>query len=163
MKQIILAGILVTCLLLTAGCSTRQVPVATPVPAVTAAVTGNTTSDLSRLPSYAFANADVTEAYLFATEHPDALTGVECHCGCMQNPVDGRLHTRGLIDCYFNENGTYDPHASDCPRCVEDTLEVKTLLGKGMSKDAINQTLEAKYEQGAVSAAPTTGGDCSNR
>jgi hypothetical protein len=108
-------------------------------------------SNLSRLPSFAFTSADVTEAYLFATEHPDALTGVECHCGCMETPHGGRLHTRGLIDCYFNENGTYDTHASNCPRCVEDTLEVKTLFEGGMSKDAINQTLDATYESVTVS------------
>jgi hypothetical protein len=152
MKRILIAGILVACFLLTAGCSTRQVPPLTPAPTVTPTATGNQAGNLSRLPSYAFASADVTEAYLFATEHPDALNGVECHCGCMETPHGGRLHTRGLIDCYFKEDGTYDTHASACARCVADTLEVKTLFENGMSRDAINQTLEAKYESGTVSA-----------
>jgi hypothetical protein len=162
MERIILTGILVACLLLTAGCSTRQVPPGTLVLTATPTVTGNTTSDLSRLPSYAFADTDVKAAYLFATEHPDALTGVECHCGCRETPVDGRLHTRGLIDCFFNENGTYDSHASECPRCIQDTLEAKRLFEKGMTRDAINQTLEAKYEPGAVTAT-TMAEECANR
>lgn len=117
-------------------------------------------NNLSRLPSYAFASADITEGYLFATEYPDALNGVECHCGCMETPHSGRLHTRGLVDCYFKEDGTYDTHASNCPRCIEDTLEVKTLFLKGMNKDAINQTLEATYALGMASA-PTMTGNCS--
>jgi hypothetical protein len=159
MKRIIVAGILVACFLLAAGCSTRQVPPLTPAPTVTTTATGYA-NNLSRLPSYAFASADITEAYLFATEHPDALNGVECHCGCMETPHGGRIHTRGLIDCYFREDGTYDTHASNCARCIADTLDVKTLFLKGMSKDAINQTLEAKYESGTVSA-PTMAENCS--
>jgi hypothetical protein len=151
MKRIIIAGILLVCFLLAAGCTTRQVPPVVPTPAVTPTGTGEQASNLSRLPSFAFTSANVTEAYLFATEHPDALNGVECHCGCMETPHGGRLHSRGLIDCYFKEDGTYDTHASNCARCVADTLEVKTLFEKGMSKDAINQTLEAKYESEPVS------------
>ncbi len=160
MKRMVLVIILVTCLLFAAGCSTRQVSQVTPAPSVTPAMTANPTGNLSRLPPYAFDSADITEAYVFATEHPEALYGVECHCGCMQTPRHGRVHTRGLIDCYFKEDGTYDYHAWDCPRCIEDTLEVKNLSEKGMSKDAINQTLVAKYEPGAV-PAPTTEEDCS--
>lgn len=158
MKRIILAGILVACFLLATGCSTRQAPPLTPVPTVTTVVTGNPAASLSGLPWYARVSANVTEAYLFATEHPDVLNGVECHCGCMERPHGGRIHTRGLIDCYFMENGTYDPHASECARCIADTLEAKTLFEKGMSRDAINQTLEAKYEPGAVSP-PTMSGN----
>jgi hypothetical protein len=162
MKRMILTGILVTCLLLTAGCTNKQVLPVTAISTVTPTVTVNPTSDLSRLPSYAFADTDVTKAYLFATEHPEVLTGVECHCGCMEKPVDGRVHTRGLIDCYLREDGTYDPHAADCPRCVQDTLEAKTLFEKGMSRDAINQTLEAHYEPGTVTVT-TMSEECANR
>jgi hypothetical protein len=158
-KRILLMGVIMICLLLTAGCSTQQVPQLTPAPTVTPMVTLNQTRDLSRLPSYAFTSDDITEAYLFATEHPDVLNGIECHCSCMETLHEGRLHTRGLLDCYFWENGTYDIHASICPRCVADTLEVKTLFERGISKDVINQTLEAKYESGTVSA-PSTGGSC---
>ena len=159
-KRILLVGVLMICLLLTAGCSTQQAPQLAPAPTVTPMVTENQTSDLSRLPSYAFTSDDITEAYLFATEHPDVLNGVECHCSCMESPHNGRFHTRGLIDCYFKEDGTYDAHASVCARCIADTLEVKSLFEKGMSKDAINRTLEAKYESGTVSA-PSMGENCS--
>ena len=153
MKRMIIAGMLVTCLLLIAGCTTQQVPQSTTTPTMIPTVTINQTDVLNRLPSYAFTSADITEAYLFATEHPDALNGVECHCSCMERLHEGRLHSRGLLDCYFWENGTYDIHASLCNRCVADTLEVRALFEKGMSKEAINQTLEAKYEPSAISAS----------
>ena len=52
------------------------------------------------LPGYAVKDPAIEEAYLFANEHPGALDGVNCYCGCMQHLHDGKIHKRGLLDCF---------------------------------------------------------------
>ena len=70
-------------------------------------------------------NPTIKEAYEFAAGNPDALNGVPCRCGCFSIPHDGRLHKRGLLDCFFRDDGSYDIHASQCSSCIEDALKVK--------------------------------------
>lgn len=99
----------------------------------------------SSLPSYALINDKITEGYLFATENPDALTGVNCHCGCMKTVHGGRIHSRGLIDCFKKENGEYDSHGAGCSMCINDALEVKRMTKQNMSKEDIKRIIDNKY------------------
>jgi hypothetical protein len=101
--------------------------------------------DSTGLPKYALASRNITEAYLFARDNPDKLEGINCWCGCMQVPHNGRLHNRGLLDCYFKENGEYESHAAGCAMCIEDTLEVKDLYAQGMTKDQIKKIIDAEH------------------
>lgn len=98
----------------------------------------------SGLPSYALKNKDAKEAYLFATENPEALDGVKCHCGCMEVSHEGRLHSRGLLDCFRNGE-KYDSHGAGCNMCVYDSLEVKKLASEGKSKEDIKRIIDEKY------------------
>ena len=100
------------------------------------------------LPSYAVKNPMVAEAYLFAKENPEALNRVNCHCGCMQMSHEGRLHARGLLDCFKKDNGSYDIHGSQCAMCVNDALEVKQLMNQGKSKEDIKKIIDNKYTIG---------------
>ncbi|HXW98998.1 MAG TPA: PCYCGC motif-containing (lipo)protein [Methanomicrobiales archaeon] len=111
-------------------------------------VGGTGAQDRSGLPAYALVSADVKEAYLFATQDPGELDGVNCHCGCMLMPHNGRIHKRGLLDCFLKDDGTYDPHASTCPQCIADTLRVKNLMTEGTAKDRIKQIIDAQYVTG---------------
>ena len=97
------------------------------------------------LPDYALKTPEITEAYLFASQDPDALNGVNCYCGCMKGLTDDRLHYRGLIDCYTEINGSFDAHASNCSTCINEALRVKTLVSQGKSKDDIKATIDAEY------------------
>ncbi len=85
---------------------------------------GNITGDIV-LPPYAMASAKIKEAYIFAASNPEALDGVECGCGCMQNPHGGRIHSRGLLDCFMENDGSFEMHGSQCDMCINDALAVK--------------------------------------
>ncbi len=105
------------------------------------------------LPSYATKDPKVKEAYLFARQNPEALTGVNCYCGCMQNILanDERLHSRGIIDCFLEPNGNWEVHGSTCARCVEEALTVKTLISQGKTKEEIKAAIDAKYKDAGLS------------
>lgn len=97
------------------------------------------------LPAFASINSGVEEAYIFATENPDALKGINCHCGCMFMQHEGRLHSRGLLDCFRKNDGRYDVHGSQCQMCVNDALQVKRLVAADMPKEFIKNAIDSKY------------------
>ncbi len=97
------------------------------------------------LPAYATSNPAVKEAYLFAVDNPEALDGVNCYCGCMQHPHGGRIHARGLLDCFMRDGGGFDEHASQCDMCIKDALEVKSMLNSGSTKEQIIKAIDSKY------------------
>ncbi len=90
----------------------------------------------------------ISEAYAYAQSSPEQLDGISCFCGCMQHQHDGRLHTRGLLDCFVKEDGSYEKHGSECNMCIEDALEVKALSEKGVPKDEISRMMIMKYTGG---------------
>jgi len=97
------------------------------------------------LPAYAFINNEAKEAYLYAKENSDALNGVNCHCGCMKVVHDGRVHSRGLLDCFIKPNGEFDSHGASCEMCYVDALEVKQLVQEGKTKEEIKKYIDSKY------------------
>jgi hypothetical protein len=97
------------------------------------------------LPYYATKNTIIAEAYQFAVDNPEALNGINCYCGCMQHLHDGRLHKRGLLDCFMKEDGSFEQHASDCDMCIKDALKVKSLTAQGIPKEQINAQISAQY------------------
>lgn len=101
-------------------------------------------SGSSSLPPYATRHPMIKEAYMFAQENPDALNGVNCYCGCMQHEHSGRIHSRGLLDCFKNSNN-FERHASECDMCIKDALEVKQMTMQGKTKDEIRRYIDGKY------------------
>ena len=109
------------------------------------------------LPDYAFTKPAIKEAYSFAKLEGDKLTGLPCNCGCMSDAANhgGRLHSRGLIDCFMqgdiSNGGKWDSHASECGLCYEDALYAKYLYEEGKTKEEIKLALEAKYATQIIS------------
>ena len=109
------------------------------------------------LPDYAFTKPPIKEAYSFAKLEGDKLDGLPCNCGCMNDAANhgGRLHARGLIDCFMNgdvsNGGVWDSHASECGLCYEDALYAKSLYEEGKTKEEIKNVLEAKYATQTIS------------
>lgn len=101
--------------------------------------------DSTGLPKYALASRNITEAYLYARDNPDKLGGINCWCSCMQMAHNGRLHKRGLLDCFIKEDGSYETHGSTCAMCVNDTLQVKSLYAQSKTKDQIREIIDAKH------------------
>ena len=103
-------------------------------------------SSNSSLPAYAARHPLIKEAYTFAAETPEGLNGVNCYCGCMQHPHGGRIHERGLLDCFKNKDDAFDRHASECDMCIKDALEAKGMLANGKSMEEIKSTIDSKYK-----------------
>ena len=111
------------------------------------------------LPNYAFTKPNIKEAYSFAKLDGDKLDGLPCNCGCMSadgaEAHGGRLHSRGLIDCFMkgdvNLGGEWDSHASECGLCYEDALLSKQLYGEGKTKEETKEVLKAKYATQIIS------------
>ena len=115
------------------------------------------------LPDYAFTKPGIKEAYSFAKLGSDKLTGLPCNCGCMSDAANhgGRLHSRGLIDCFMqgnvNNGGQWDGHASECGLCYEDALLAKKLYEEGKLKQEIKLSLEAEYATQIISNSTVYG------
>ncbi|MBI3190157.1 hypothetical protein HYZ41_00480 [archaeon] len=97
------------------------------------------------LPRYASVHPLIRDAYTFAYGNQDKLDGVNCYCGCMQRPHNGRIHRRGLLDCFMNMDGDFDRHASECDMCINDALEAKKLGEEGKTKNEIKMYIDSKY------------------
>jgi hypothetical protein len=105
-----------------------------------------TTPGPGALPKYALSSDRIKEAYLYARDNPEALNGVKCYCSCMQMAHNGRVHKRGLLDCFMKENGDYESHGASCQMCVDDTLQVKSLYDEGRTKEEIKTVIDTKHE-----------------
>ena len=109
------------------------------------------------LPDYAFTKPDIKTAYSYAKLDSDKLTGLPCNCGCMSDAANhgGRLHSRGLIDCFMQgdvkNGGKWDAHASECGLCYQDALYAKNLYEEGKTKEEIKKALEEKYATQTIS------------
>ncbi|HEY9245380.1 MAG TPA: PCYCGC motif-containing (lipo)protein [Candidatus Methanoperedens sp.] len=91
-----------------------------------------------KLPDYVLTNAMTLAAYKYATEHPEVLEQIPCYCGCGQHgseASEGRPH-RFLRDCFINDKGEYDNHASFCDVCIGEALKAQKALPDGIPKAA---------------------------
>jgi hypothetical protein len=113
-----------------------------------------TAPDPSGLPKYALASDRIKEAYLYARDNPEKLNGINCYCSCMQMAHNGRIHSRGLLDCFKKENGDYDSHGASCKMCFDDALQVKSLYDQGKTKDEIKAVIDAKHAGGSQGITP---------
>ncbi|HEY9206120.1 MAG TPA: PCYCGC motif-containing (lipo)protein [Candidatus Methanoperedens sp.] len=89
-----------------------------------------------KLPDYVLTNAMTLQAYKYATEHPEVLEQIPCYCGCGQHgseASEGRPH-RFLRDCFINDKGEYDNHASFCDVCIGEAIKAMRALPDGIPK-----------------------------
>lgn len=85
--------------------------------------------------------------YRFVESNQQVFEHIPCYCGCGQT-----LGHRNLRDCFVWSAGVYDAHASDCGVCQAETIDVQTMLGKGMDVQAVRAEIRGRY---ASMGAPT--------
>jgi hypothetical protein len=105
----------------------------------------STASDSSGLPAFERSSESIRAAYLFARDNPERANGIRCYCGCMQTAHAGRIHSRGLLDCFIREDNSFDTHGANCKMCVDDLLEAKKHYAEGKSKDEIKIIQDLKH------------------
>ncbi|MFZ3059524.1 MAG: PCYCGC motif-containing (lipo)protein [Candidatus Methanoperedens sp.] len=89
-----------------------------------------------KLPEYVYTNAMTLSAYRYATEHPEVLEQLPCYCGCGQHGSEtsnGKPH-RFLRDCFINDKGQYDSHASTCDVCIGLAMRGQNNFPSGITK-----------------------------
>lgn len=88
-----------------------------------------------KFPDYVYTNPMTLKAYTYATEHPDILEQIPCYCNCGihgSKMSNGEPH-RFLRDCFINDKGQYDDHASYCDVCVGEAIMVETYFPYGLT------------------------------
>ena len=140
MRQIRIAALLLSAILLLSACSSQA---------------GVTLAPESVLPDFlATAAPRVREAYRFALAHPHDLETVPCYCGC------GGMGHKSNLGCFVAEDGlrpaaagsgtnwetiTFDQHALGCGICVDIAQDVMRLRAAGKSPVEIRATIDATY------------------
>ncbi|VVB94521.1 Protein of uncharacterised function with PCYCGC motif protein [uncultured archaeon] len=102
-----------------------------------------------KLPDYVLTNAMTLQAYKYATEHPEVLEQIPCYCGCGQHgsqASEGRPH-RFLRDCFINDKGEYDDHASFCDVCIGEAVKAMKALPDGIPKQSASAAPQTPLTQ----------------
>ena len=99
------------------------------------------------LPNYALRTTEVTQGYVAAVELPSLFEYIPCYCGC------GGIGHMYLRDCFYNEVGEFDQHASGCNTCINEALTIWNMNKQGASLLQIRNTIDAQYT--ALGYSPT--------
>ena len=84
--------------------------------------------------------------YHFADAHPSMYEQVPCYCGC-----DQMLGHRSLLDCFVKADGSgWEPHASGCAVCTQESQMIRRMLARGVSPNTITDTIVAHYTGGVT-------------
>ncbi len=78
-------------------------------------------------------SAEIAGHYHFASAHRSMYGTVPCFCGC-----DAMLGHRSLRDCFLHADGAgWEPHASGCAICIEESQMIRGMLGRGVPPESI--------------------------
>jgi hypothetical protein len=84
---------------------------------------------------------EIASHYHFADAHPSVYERVPCFCGC-----DQMLGHRSLLDCFVKPEGAgWEPHASGCGVCIQESQMIRRMLARGVSPNQISDTIVAQY------------------
>jgi hypothetical protein len=84
---------------------------------------------------------EVAAHYHFADAHPSMYEQVPCFCGC-----DQMLGHRSLLDCFVKPDGSgWEPHASGCGVCIQESTMIQRMLARGIPPNQIRDTIVAHY------------------
>jgi uncharacterized protein with PCYCGC motif len=84
---------------------------------------------------------EIATHYHFADAHPSVYEQVPCFCGC-----DQMLGHRSLLDCFVRPDGSgWEPHASGCGVCIQESQMIRRMLARGVSPNQISDTIVAHY------------------
>ncbi len=87
-----------------------------------------------KFPDFVYTSSLTLKAYTYATEHPEVLEQIPCYCNCgvHGSTLSGGQPHKFLRDCFINDKGQYDDHASYCDTCVAEALMAEQYLPDGI-------------------------------
>jgi len=83
---------------------------------------------------------DVAAHYEFAAAHEGDYERMICYCGCQDS-----LGHDDLLDCFVRPTGGWEPHASGCVVCIQESEMVRHMLENGRRTSAIAAAIDVKF------------------
>ncbi len=108
------------------------------------------TSADGEFPEFVYQSARAERGYRLAVDNRQLFTRLRCYCGCGLLPNDAH---RYLLDCFMNDDGTFDAHASGCGICIDIAEDGVAWQAEGKSTEEVRRLVDEKYEN---SGPPTT-------
>jgi hypothetical protein len=97
----------------------------------------------SEFPEFVYSSSKVESGYRLAVENQQLFTRMPCYCGCGAMPEDPH---RNLLDCFVNDDGSFDSHASGCDVCLDIASDVVQWRAEGKSVAETRSLVDAKYQ-----------------
>jgi hypothetical protein len=97
----------------------------------------------------------VTQAFVFAAEHPEITSYIPCFCGCQQGGH------KGNHDCFVRSraaNGDvieWEEHGVECAVCIDVATRSRQLMASGASVQEIRAAIEREFVPSAQTMTPT--------
>lgn len=93
-------------------------------------------------PEVVYESPRIERAYRLASDHQDLFAHVACYCGCVNLPKDAH---RNLLDCFMNDDGSFEPHALGCTICLDIAEDAVEMLAQGKSAEEIPDLIDEVY------------------
>jgi hypothetical protein len=100
------------------------------------------TAAQAEFPALAYTSEESVKAYGLATERGDLLARIPCFCGCANLPQEPH---ESVLDCFINQDGTFDQHAAVCSLCIDIALDAANWQDEGASVAQVREEIDEKY------------------
>lgn len=97
----------------------------------------------SEFPEFVYYSPKAERAYRLAVENQEFFARMPCYCGCGAMPEDPH---RSLLDCFINDDGSFDSHASGCDVCADIGIDAVQWRAEGKSLTEVRTLVDAKYQ-----------------
>ena len=97
----------------------------------------------SAFPDFVYSSPKVEAGYRLAVENQQLFDQMPCYCGCGAMPEDPH---RNLLDCFINDDGSFDSHASGCDVCLDIAGDVVQWRAEGKGIAETRSLVDAKYQ-----------------
>ncbi len=97
----------------------------------------------NEFPAFVYHSPEAERGYRLAREHRPLFAHIACYCGCGVFLDDPH---RNLLDCFMNDDGTLDPHASGCSLCLDIAFDGVEWQAQGKSPAEVQDLVDEKYE-----------------
>ena len=106
----------------------------------------------SEFPEFVYYSPEAERAYRLAVENQQFFARMPCYCGCGAMPEDPH---GSLLDCFLDDDGSFDSHASGCDVCTEIAIDAVQWQAQGKSLAEVRSLVDAKYQGYGPSTAGT--------
>jgi len=97
----------------------------------------------NEFPAFVYYSPESERGYGLALEHQQLFVHLACYCGCGVF-LDDPHHS--LRDCFLNDDGTLEPHASGCSLCLDIAFDGVAWQAEGKSPGEVQALVDEKYE-----------------